>query len=139
MNVREPLEILSDTAVHALEFHQRPVELPLQAVRRHRARGATGKRRAERRDQRIDLLAQALGLALQLSEVRLELRIIEFSERIEATGRGADRLARLAAQGITRPATRSLSPRELRALLPRPLPRSARVLDAPLEERAHDR
>lgn len=60
-------------------------------------------------------------------------------ERIETSGRGADRLALLTAQGITRPATRSLSPRELRALLPRPLPRSARVLDALLEERAHDR
>lgn len=60
-------------------------------------------------------------------------------ERIETTGRGADRLALLAAQGITRPATRSLSPRELRALLPHPLPRSARILDALLEERAHDR
>lgn len=60
-------------------------------------------------------------------------------ERIETSGRGADRLALLAAQGITRPAARPLSARELRALLPRPLPRSARVLDALLEERAHDR
>ena len=58
-------------------------------------------------------------------------------ERIETTGRGADRLALLAAQGITRPAARALSARELRALLP--LPRSARVLDALLEERAQER
>jgi prevent-host-death family protein len=60
-------------------------------------------------------------------------------ERIETSGRGVDRLALLTAQGITRPAARPLSPRELRTLLPRPLPRSARVLDALLEERAHDR
>lgn len=60
-------------------------------------------------------------------------------ERIEVSGRGADRLALLAAQGITRPATRSLSLRELRALLPRPLPQSARLLDALLEERSHGR
>jgi prevent-host-death family protein len=60
-------------------------------------------------------------------------------ERIETSGRGTDRLALLAAQGITRPATRPLSARELRTLLPRPLPRSARALDALLEERAQDR
>lgn len=60
-------------------------------------------------------------------------------ERIETSGRGVDRLALLAAQGITRPAAHPLSPRELRAALPRPLPRSAHVLDALLEERAHDR
>ncbi len=60
-------------------------------------------------------------------------------ERIETSGRGADRLQLLAAQGITRPAARPLSPRELHALLPRPLPRAARVLDALLDERAHDR
>lgn len=60
-------------------------------------------------------------------------------ERIETGGRGVDRLALLAAQGITRPAARPLSPRELRELLPRPIPRSAHILDALLEERAHDR
>lgn len=60
-------------------------------------------------------------------------------ERIEASGRGADRLALLAAQGITRPAARSLSARELRALLPHPIPRSAQVLGALLEERAQSR
>jgi prevent-host-death family protein len=60
-------------------------------------------------------------------------------ERIESVGRGTDRLALLAAQGITRPAVRPLSARELRSLLPRPLPRAARILDALLEERAHER
>ncbi|HEX4150707.1 MAG TPA: type II toxin-antitoxin system prevent-host-death family antitoxin [Steroidobacteraceae bacterium] len=61
-------------------------------------------------------------------------------ERIEASGRGAERLALLAAQGITRPAARPpLSLRELCELLPRPLPRSARIFDALQEERAQDR
>ena len=60
-------------------------------------------------------------------------------ERIETSGRGADRLALLAAQGITRPAGRPLSPRELRSLLPRLLPRAARVVDALMDERASDR
>lgn len=58
-------------------------------------------------------------------------------ERIETSGRGIDRLALLAAQGITRPAARPLSARELRTFLP--LPRSARLLDALLEERAQER
>jgi prevent-host-death family protein len=60
-------------------------------------------------------------------------------ERIESSGRGVDRLALLAAQGITRPAARPLPPRELQALLPRPLPRAAGLLEALLEERAVDR
>ncbi len=60
-------------------------------------------------------------------------------ERIEASGRGTDRLALLESQGITRPAARPLSPRELRSLLPRLLPRSARLLDALTDERAEDR
>jgi antitoxin (DNA-binding transcriptional repressor) of toxin-antitoxin stability system len=60
-------------------------------------------------------------------------------ERIETTGRGSDRLALLAAQGITKPPTNSLSARELQRLLSRPLPRSARVIDALIEERAADR
>lgn len=60
-------------------------------------------------------------------------------ERIEASGRGADRLALLESQGITRPAGRPLSSRELRSLLPRLMPRSARLLDALTEERAEDR
>jgi hypothetical protein len=45
----------------------------------------------------------------------------------------------LAARGITRPATHPLSSRELRTLMPHPLPRSACTLDALLEERAQDR
>lgn len=60
-------------------------------------------------------------------------------ERIESGGRGADRLTLLAAQGITRPASHPLASRELRALLPKPLPRSARLLDALIEERSHER
>lgn len=60
-------------------------------------------------------------------------------ERIESAGRGTDRLALLAAQGITRPAARPLSARELRALLEHPLPRTAHIVDALLEERAQER
>lgn len=60
-------------------------------------------------------------------------------ERIESSGSGVDRLALLAAQGATRPAARPLASCELQALLPRPLPRSAGVLEALLEERARDR
>ena len=60
-------------------------------------------------------------------------------ERVETGGSGTDRLALLAAQGITRPAAHPLSPSGLRALLPRPSARSARVLEALLDERAHDR
>ncbi len=56
-------------------------------------------------------------------------------ERIESSGRGADRLALLRAQGLTRPAKRSLSVRRLRRMLPRGLPRSARLAEALREER----
>jgi antitoxin (DNA-binding transcriptional repressor) of toxin-antitoxin stability system len=60
-------------------------------------------------------------------------------ERIEASGRGGDRLALLKAQGITRPASRTLSPRELRTLLPRLLPRKARLAEALRDERSEGR
>lgn len=60
-------------------------------------------------------------------------------DRIEDGGRGADRLALLAAQGITRPATRALSAKRLRTLLPKSVSGSARVLDALCEERRQDR
>lgn len=60
-------------------------------------------------------------------------------ERIESSGAGADRLALLAAQGITRPPARPLSAPDLESELPRPLPRAAAILEALLEERADDR
>jgi antitoxin (DNA-binding transcriptional repressor) of toxin-antitoxin stability system len=60
-------------------------------------------------------------------------------ERIESSGRGADRLALLRAQGVTRPATRALSAKELRALLVKRLPRSARLSEALREERDQGR
>ena len=56
-------------------------------------------------------------------------------ERIESSHRGGDRLALLRAQGLTRPPTRSLSVKRLRALLPKGLPRSARLAEALREER----
>lgn len=60
-------------------------------------------------------------------------------ERIEASGRGADRLALLRAQGLTRPPLRPLSPPRLRAALATPLPAAARLLAALHEQRAEDR
>jgi len=56
-------------------------------------------------------------------------------ERIESSGRGGDRLALLRAQGLTRPAMRPLSVKRWRAMLPKALPRSARLAAALREER----
>lgn len=56
-------------------------------------------------------------------------------ERIESSDRGRDRLALLRAQGLTRPATRALSMERLREVLPRDLPRNARLAEALREER----
>ncbi|MGB6604758.1 MAG: hypothetical protein WA747_05940 [Steroidobacteraceae bacterium] len=56
-------------------------------------------------------------------------------ERIESSDRGRDRLALLRAQGLTRPATRALSMKRLREVLPRDLPRNARLAEALREER----
>ena len=50
-------------------------------------------------------------------------------ERIELTGRGADRLALLRAQGVTRPPLRPLSAEKLRASLLTPVSRAARAVD----------
>jgi len=60
-------------------------------------------------------------------------------ERIESTGRGADRLALLRAQGITRPPTQSLGAAKLRSLLAKPLAPGARLLEAIERDRAEDR
>jgi antitoxin (DNA-binding transcriptional repressor) of toxin-antitoxin stability system len=60
-------------------------------------------------------------------------------ERIEATGRGADRLALLRAQGVTRPPVRTLSTPRLRAALAAPAPAAARLLEALCEERSEER
>ena len=60
-------------------------------------------------------------------------------ERIEDGGAGADRLALLAAQGITRPPGRPVSLKRLLASLSHPVPRSGRLLQALQDERAEDR
>jgi antitoxin (DNA-binding transcriptional repressor) of toxin-antitoxin stability system len=60
-------------------------------------------------------------------------------ERIESAGRGADRLALLRAQGVTRPPLRSLSAEKLRKSLSTPLRRSSRVLEALQAERLEGR
>jgi antitoxin (DNA-binding transcriptional repressor) of toxin-antitoxin stability system len=60
-------------------------------------------------------------------------------DRIEDGGASDDRLALLAAQGITRPPEAELSAKRLRHALSRPLARSVRLLDAVLEERREGR
>jgi antitoxin (DNA-binding transcriptional repressor) of toxin-antitoxin stability system len=60
-------------------------------------------------------------------------------ERIESTGSGADRLALLRAQGLTRPPSRPLSAARLRAALAAPLPRPARLAEALAEDRVEGR
>lgn len=59
-------------------------------------------------------------------------------ERIESGGRGLDRLAKLRAQGLTRPPARALKSRQVNALA-KPLPRKARLLDALREDREDSR
>jgi antitoxin (DNA-binding transcriptional repressor) of toxin-antitoxin stability system len=56
-------------------------------------------------------------------------------ERIEVSGRGRDRLALLRAQGVTRPPARALSVKRLKEILPKGLPRAARLGEALREER----
>lgn len=60
-------------------------------------------------------------------------------ERIEDRGAGSNRIALLDAQGITRSASGTLSVKRLRQVLSRPLPRSARLLEALRAARAEDR
>jgi len=61
-------------------------------------------------------------------------------ERIEATDRGADRLARLHARGLARPPVRPLSAARLRsALASGALPARSRLLEALRADRAEDR
>src|SRR5438477_1375070 len=60
-------------------------------------------------------------------------------ERIESTGRGAERLALLRAQGVARPPLHSLTTAKLRAALAKPVARAARLLDALQLDRTEDR
>lgn len=60
-------------------------------------------------------------------------------ERIESSERGRDRLTLLRAQGLTRPATRALSIKRLRELLPIGLPGNAHLSEALRDERDADR
>jgi antitoxin (DNA-binding transcriptional repressor) of toxin-antitoxin stability system len=59
-------------------------------------------------------------------------------ERIESSGRVDDRIARLRADGITRPPKKPLTAKQIAALQP-VIPAAACVLDALLDERADDR
>jgi antitoxin (DNA-binding transcriptional repressor) of toxin-antitoxin stability system len=60
-------------------------------------------------------------------------------ERIESTGRGADRLKLLGVEGVTRPPRRALSAQTVRAFLGNPLARSSRLLEALERDRSEDR
>jgi antitoxin (DNA-binding transcriptional repressor) of toxin-antitoxin stability system len=60
-------------------------------------------------------------------------------ERIESTGRGADRLALLHAQGVTRPPIHPLSAEKLRTSLSNPVRCSVSVGEALHLDRAEDR
>jgi antitoxin (DNA-binding transcriptional repressor) of toxin-antitoxin stability system len=83
------------------------------------------------------------NLSAYLRKVRAGHRVVIYDRdvpiarihRIEASERGRDRLALLRAQGLTRPPTRPLSVKRLCAVLPRGLPRSARLAEALREER----
>lgn len=59
-------------------------------------------------------------------------------ERIEAAGRGADRLALLRSQGLVRPPTKRMTARQLKALAA-PVPQAARLLEALRDERDESR
>jgi prevent-host-death family protein len=60
-------------------------------------------------------------------------------ERIETSGSGADRLALLRAQGLTRPPLQRLTAAQLRTALAAALPRAASLSDALQAERAEGR
>jgi prevent-host-death family protein len=60
-------------------------------------------------------------------------------ERIEATDRGADRLALLGVQGVTRPPRRPLSAARVRGILANSLRRSTDLVDALRLDRTEDR
>jgi prevent-host-death family protein len=60
-------------------------------------------------------------------------------ERIESSGRGADRLALLRAQGITQPPLRALTAAKIRSLLSRPAHRAVGLLEALQLDRADER
>ena len=60
-------------------------------------------------------------------------------QRIESTERGADRLALLSAQGVTRAPLRPLLSAKLRSSFSVPIAGSAQVLKALKQDRAEDR
>src|ERR1700740_3564809 len=60
-------------------------------------------------------------------------------ERIETAGSGTDRLALLSAQGLIRPPLRPLSAAKLARPIAKPLPGTARWLEALQLERSEDR
>jgi len=86
------------------------------------------------------------GLSSYLRKVRAGQSVIIYDrdipiariERIEASGSDAERIARLRAEGITRPPANPLTLRQWTSLVP-VVPANARLLEALLDERAADR
>lgn len=60
-------------------------------------------------------------------------------ERIETSGRSAERLALMNAQGLVQPPRRALSSAKLRAALSKPVRGEARLMDALQADRSEDR
>jgi antitoxin (DNA-binding transcriptional repressor) of toxin-antitoxin stability system len=87
------------------------------------------------------------NLSAYLRKVRAGNRVVIYDrdipiarlERIEATERGADRLALLGVQGVTRPPRRPLSATRVRAILADSLRRSTDLPDALRLDRTEDR
>ncbi len=95
---------------------------------------------------RVSVSALKNNLSAYLRKVRAGHAVVIYDrdvpiarlERIETGGRGLDRLAKLRAQGLTRPPARTLKARQLSAIL-KPLPRRTRLLDALREDREDGR
>jgi len=60
-------------------------------------------------------------------------------ERIEATGRSADRLKLLGVEGVTRPPRRALTAQTVRKILGDPLAHTSNLLEALERDRSEDR
>lgn len=96
--------------------------------------------------EKVSVSALKNSLSAYLRKVRAGQSVVIYDrdvpiariERIESGGRGLDRLAKLRAQGLTRPPTRSLRARHLSTIL-KPLPRNTRLLDALRQDREDGR
>jgi prevent-host-death family protein len=87
------------------------------------------------------------SLSAYLRKVRAGIPVVIYDrnvpiarlERIESTGRGADRLKLLGAEGIARPPRHPVATSGIRELLGAPLPARSTLLDALDRDRNEDR